>query len=89
MVNLQLGRKELEQVLSWYESAERAGECDTLDYALYEKLKIQYHEYSCRRKDEEEKKRDARQKEWNEQFDDHTECPVCGTACEMLFMEGR
>ena len=31
--------------------------------------------------------RAARQKEWNEQFDDHSECPHCGTACEMLFVE--
>jgi hypothetical protein len=26
------------------------------------------------------------QKQWNEEFGDHTECPVCGTACEMLFV---
>lgn len=31
--------------------------------------------------------RAERQKEWTEQFGDHSECPVCGTACEMLFVE--
>jgi hypothetical protein len=29
------------------------------------------------------------QKEWTEQFGDHSECSVCGTACEMMFVEGR
>ncbi len=29
------------------------------------------------------------QTEWTDQFGDHSECPVCGTACEMLYMEGK
>ena len=30
-----------------------------------------------------------RQKEWDDEFGDHCECPICGTACEMLFVEGK
>lgn len=29
-----------------------------------------------------------RQAEWDTEFGDHSECPVCGTACEMLFVDG-
>jgi hypothetical protein len=33
--------------------------------------------------------KELRQKEWDEEFGEHCECPVCGTACEMLFVEGK
>jgi hypothetical protein len=33
--------------------------------------------------------REELQKQWTEQFGEHSECPECGTACEMLYVEGQ
>ena len=33
--------------------------------------------------------REKLQAEWTADFGDHSECPVCGTACEMLYVEGK
>jgi ssDNA-binding Zn-finger/Zn-ribbon topoisomerase 1 len=32
--------------------------------------------------------REEREKEWVDNFGDHAECPVCGTDCYMMFIEG-
>jgi len=33
--------------------------------------------------------REELQKQWDTDFPEHSECSVCGTACEMLFVEGQ